>query len=233
MCLSFNASGQIRTGIKAGANFSKVNLDISDFPSSFDAKNRIAFQAGLVIEFPMFDMFYLQSGIHFTSKGYRTQVEFEDTGFSISQNARVSFNYLEIPFNFTYKESGFIFYAGPYVAFGVGGKGKMEQTSSTQTPTDPITVMEIEGVELTPIFGNIEDADLGSGEDGFRGLGYGLNGGFGYEFGPFLLSVNYSYGLGDLTPKSDFSSDIKVTNRVISFGVTYFFNEAKVAKAEE
>lgn len=230
LLFTFDANAQIRTGIKAGASFAKVNFDLGDFASAdIEVKNIFTFQAGVVMEFPLFDMFHMQSGLLYTGKGYGTEiVSSESNGeFSFRQSAQGRFNYLEVPFNFTYKESGFIFYAGPYVAFGIGGKGKFEQTLTMLTINGPVTETDFERIDFKPVYGNIEDADIGPDEDGFRGLDYGLNGGFGYEFGPLLLSVNYSFGLGNLNPKNDFSDDIKTANRVISFGVTYFFDSNK------
>lgn len=239
--LSFQSFSQVKLGVKAGLNVNSFAYDLKDSDDEKEAKDatksKIGYHVGLAADFGITESLSLQTGLMWTNKG--AKIEFSekytetDGGleYTVEEEAEItrSLNYLEIPVNLAYKVSGFQVHAGPYVAFGVGGKEegeyKLKMTAMGQT------FNESESYETDIKFKNtVEESDFDDDEDVdfVRALDYGLNFGVGYMAGPVLLSANYSLGMGNLTPDfdgddDDSADDNKIKNRVIGVSVTYFF----------
>lgn len=190
-CVAVNA--QVSLGVKAGVNLSNYGGDIDDT----DAK--AGFNVGLTAEFglPLTSM-YILSGLELNTKG----AKYEEGGYKLTSNAM----YLQLPVHFGYRISaletfGVSFHAGPYIAYGIGGKTK------------------IEGVKFDTF-----------GDDGLKefdfGLGLGVNAefsklsvGIGYDFGLANIARNIEMEIGDLNLKSD----VKVRNMNAYLSVGYKF----------
>lgn len=133
-----------------------------------------------------------------SSKDFNYDLEqYLDDDESIEGYDRDIYNYLEIPIHFAYKLDAFQIYAGPYVAIGIGAKNEWDNISTY----DDGEVYRYEGENrYKPVFGEVGEGDISSGESPFRALDFGLNFGIGYEVGPILINAGYSMGLGNLTP---------------------------------
>jgi hypothetical protein len=220
--LSLEGFSQVKLGVKAGLNASSFAYDLKDSDDEKEEKDatkpKLGFHIGVAADFELSEKLSLQSGLMWTNKGTKQEVEEDDFEYK----STMSLNYLEIPVNVAYKISNFQIHAGPYVAFGIGGKVDTEFTMDGDTDKEDYDVK----------FKNtLEESDFEDDDDVtfVRGLDYGLNFGVGYMAGPVLLSANYSLGMANLNPKIDIdgydddSEDNKVTNRVFGVSATYFF----------
>ena len=126
MCLAILTTSYAQVGfkLKAGVSLTNVsfNEDINDqYPGSFTYGSKAGFVIGLATEIPLdSDRFTLQSELLFHQKGFTTR--YSDTETSSSYTTTL--NYLDIPVMARIKLGHFTLGAGPYFAFGVGGKYK-------------------------------------------------------------------------------------------------------------
>ena len=140
---------------------------------------------------------FIQPSILFSSKGSKY-----DGG-----DLKVVANYIDIPVNFGYRinlgGANLNLLAGPYLAYGVGGKISLSETKFGKTVT----------VE--------EDIKWGSdkNEDDFRPFDMGLNLGGGVEFNNFQVSLQYGFGLLNINPNSDITNK----NGVLSLSAAFLF----------
>src|SRR3569833_2075269 len=111
-------------GVKAGLNSSK--LTVSATGGSISTESLVGFHGGGVVDIG-FETFSIQPGLLFSTKGGKSTSE-EGTD-------KVTLNYLEVPVNFLYKVpagDGKVFFgAGPYLGYGLSGKSKSSDGTST------------------------------------------------------------------------------------------------------
>ena len=234
--LTFSAGAQINVGIKVGGNLSNIHQDFKDSDWETPTKMKVGFHLGLTTDIPINDMFSFQPGLLFTTKGcgYDLDDYIEDDDIPVKSTSavdvdgymRTSLNYIEIPLNIAFKANDVQIFAGPYLAVGIGGKNKADYSYSFMG-YDETQKYEI---KLKPAFGEVDYNDLGEDEDAFTALDYGINFSLGYMVGPILIQGGYSLGLGNITAKykgddDNDRSDYKMSNRVITLSVSYFFGE--------
>ena len=212
------AFSQMKFGVKGGANFATVmqKFDDSDFEET--TKMRVLYSLGAVVDFSLADAISVQPGLLFSAKGYSVDVkeDYEADGYD-----RFTASYLEIPVNIVYKMKAFQIYAGPYVGIGIFGKNKWDLDWGGGITESGETDIKFVGKEVSPEDFMDEDAIS------VKRLDYGVNFGLGYEVGPIVVNAGYSMGLANLTPDItdvEFNpDDYKVSHRVISLSVSYFF----------
>lgn len=193
--LSANALLPISFGVNAGANMSNLSGDIDD------AKSKAGFQAGLTVDLnvPLTGLF-VQSGVSFTTKGTKLdRPEVDD--YSI--NAM----YLQVPIRIGYKFSaldlvGLNINAGPYYAYGIGGKSKPGKESDL------------------PEHAFYKKRDT-FGDDGLlKKNDFGLTVGVGAEFLGFLtLNLGYEFGLTNIAKDGD--EKIRTRNGYLTVGYKF------------
>ncbi|MCE9260185.1 PorT family protein [Bacteroides fragilis] len=108
-------------GIRGGVNFAKQSVSYDGY--SFSPKNNIGFNVGVSVDIPMLESLYLQSGLYYTVKGYKS----EEDGYT----EKATPSYLELPIlaSYRYNFSDFTqlqINFGPYLAYGVAGKYKWD-----------------------------------------------------------------------------------------------------------
>ena len=178
------ASAQARFGVKAGLNLANVSGDEVE-----DNKMLPTFMVGGVAEFGLGGSgLGLGVGLQLHGKG----AKFDDG----TETGSVNPFYLQIPVQLTYRNSGIFVGAGPYAAFGIGGKTKFGSDSESIS------------------FGSSEDSDLSSID-----FGAGLE--LGYEFSQFRATASYNLGLSNIIPKD--YSDVTVKHNVIGISLAYLF----------
>ena len=133
-----------------------------DGTDNYDAK--FAYKVGLGMEVPFSNVWSLQTGLNFVSKGCK-----------YTDNAKANSLYLELPVMAGARintASGFdvLFKAGPYLAYGVGGKTKA-------------TVSNIEA--------NVDTF----GDNGLDKFDAGLGCGVGFEFSQIVIGLEGQFGL--------------------------------------
>lgn len=230
LSLSSEIQSQFRMGIRGGYNIAKIHVNESPlFNNEFES--RTTFQAGLMAELPAFEKFYLQSGILYLEKGYRIEDESNSTNSRVISSAKGRYHFIEVPFNLAFKYSGFQIFAGPYMALGFAGKEETVQTIIFDSGRESETNRD--EFNFRPVFGEVDFNNFND-DTPFSGLDYGINVGVGYEVGPLSLNASYSIGLGNILPNIiGFNDEIKLTHRVASLSLTYFFASINMDMKEE
>jgi hypothetical protein len=183
-----------------------------------------------------------QPSVLYTQKGaeLKASQRFEDNGYATSLAATMTprLHYLEVPLNFVYTEGGdhgFQVFAGPYVAFGVGGGGSYQVTIASTDPSAAPFNGSYPG-SLTVEYGDTQNDNANAGNGGTmsapplvftaRRFDAGLNGGVGYRLGPVQAQVGYGLGLLNFSPKDADGNDTgtKGYHRGFQLTATYFFS---------
>src|SRR5215831_15263251 len=184
-----------RTILDAGMNVSWVSITNG---GRFDEANTLtSFQFGLTWDKHLSKAAYLQSGIHYTGKGAKMVVGDQNTSATYYKATANPF-YLEIPLNLVLKSEGktkCFAGAGPYIAFGVGGKNKVEgKVDNTYFKSeDKIKFTDEEQGTMLPL------QEL-AGFPSMHRIDYGFNILAGVEFKKFVFRTQYGYGLAKLAP---------------------------------
>lgn len=110
--------GQAKFGIVAGPNFSSATTKNTVGNSGKETGDLIVgLRAGVTADLPLADEFFIGTGLLYSGRGNKD-----------NDNFKTHLSYLQIPINFLFKPevgNGFLnLGAGPYVAYGVGGKHK-------------------------------------------------------------------------------------------------------------
>jgi hypothetical protein len=179
---------QVRFGPTFGLNLSTMTA--KSMGISLDPKTLVGFHVGVISEFNLAGKLFLQPAFLYSTKGSKYSV--------MESEATISPAFIEIPVNVVYKfDSGsmkFFLEAGPYFAYGIGGKEKSDN-------------------ETTDIkFGSGESNDL-------KPFDFGLNLGAGVEIKNFFISAHYELGIANLAPVTTDNTEMKIS--VIGFSIGY------------
>ncbi|NPD90971.1 porin family protein [Xylanibacter muris] len=190
----------ITFGIRAGLNM--ANMSASEDGVSASPESRTSFHVGVIADIPLMQSLYIQSGLFFQNKGYKFDDEEKETAKPM---------YLEIPIlaSYRYNFSDAIqlqINAGPYFAYGIGGKVKYEYNGRS-TEDD--------------FFGSYDDEDCA----GYKRFDCGLQFGAGVTFSNhYYLGFAYQLGLTNIKDlPSSYEGDFSVKNRnwMISLGYNF------------
>jgi hypothetical protein len=189
------ASAQMNLGVKGGVNMSNFYGDELD-----DNNVKIGFHVGLAADIDFAYNSAIQTGLYFTTKGSKYSTSFGEVSGDLTVNPM----YLQLPVHYAYKidvspGTRVVLHAGPYAAYGVGGKSKFSAS-----------VGDMSGEEESNVFG----------DDGFlKRFDAGLGLGVGAEFGPLLLDLGWDMGLVNIVDSSE--GDLKNQNAYLSVGYKF------------
>lgn len=188
-------SAQTSLGIKGGVNMSNFYGDELD-----DRNVKIGFHVGVAADYEFMYNHAIQTGLFFTTKGAKYQGEFGSVTGEVSLNPM----YLQLPVHYAYKidvspGTRVVLHAGPYVAYGIGGKANVTISSSEGSS-------ETDGVDIF-------------GDDGFDRFDAGLGLGIGAEFGRFLVDLGWDMGLVNISGYSE--ANVKNQNAYLSVGYKF------------
>lgn len=210
-CMALTATAQKNnSGIhvipRIGINFSNATWEY--LGQDADAKLKVGFHLGADVEIPIADEFFLQPGLLFSTKGAKSDKSMLDGTLNLS--------YLEIPVTFMYKPvlgSGrLLLGAGPYAAFGVGGKFNADDDDDLDVEfKNKLSITEYDESKVY-----------------LKGTDFGLNLVVGYETSMGItLQLNSQLGLSDNSteftnlPPGDY--DQKFKNTAFGLSVGYRF----------
>lgn len=175
-----------RFGVKAGVNMSNATIENKDA----DPKFKVGYQIGVTVDYTFTRDWLIQSGLSFTTKG--SKVDDFYAGQMIGGDGRGTthtFNqlYIQLPVYAAYRVNvtdnlGIVIGAGPYMAYGIGGKSKEKLhkavfgDSSTERKFDT--------------FGNGDD-DI----EQLNRVDFGLGLNVSAEFGKIVVGLGYEHGL--------------------------------------
>ncbi len=204
--ITFQSVAQIDFGLRIGANFSKqlykADFDgLQGFEDLFEEFGDIdgmkmlpGGNLGFVFDIDINAPVSIETGMLLNTKGYRAKND--------KYKESVYLVYVDVPINakYTFDLNGPKFYvtAGPYLAFGVLGKG---------------TSFEEDGDETIR---NEWDYTWGKKEFfSHKRIDLGLSIGCGFQFGGFVIGANYGHGLLNIST-IDF---LKIKNRCLSVSI--------------
>ncbi|PXV62487.1 outer membrane protein with beta-barrel domain [Dysgonomonas alginatilytica] len=209
----YNASAQdspFRFGVEAGVNMSNATIDNKDADPNF----KTGYQVGLTVDYTFMQNWLIQSGLSFTTKG--SKIDDFSAGRTIGGNGRGethTFNqlYIQLPIYAAYRidvsdNLGVVIGAGPYAAYGVGGKTKRKLHNG--------------------VFGDgsteVKFDTFGNGDDAFEQLkkfdfGLGLN--ISAEFSKIVVGLGYEHGLLNIAAYDN----LKYHNRNVALTLGYKF----------
>ncbi|CCZ07238.1 porin family protein [Culturomica massiliensis] len=194
---------EIKWGVKAGLNLTTAGKDLKDVmkDGDFDQKTKVGFHIGAFLDWGLTENFYIQPGLYYANKGVKFENKEDD-----SYKTKVNLSYLELPILASYRFSlsdniKWHVNAGPYLAYGIGGKFKYEGE---------------EGDEKEDAFGTGED------EAGLKRFDFGLSFGTGVSFNAIYVGVKYDLGLTNIADKDSWD-DTKIKNRNFAVSVGYTF----------
>jgi hypothetical protein len=193
-------------GIKGGLNLANLLEKDDDATYSNDYSMNPGFHLGLTVDVPLNDFLSFEPGLLLTTKGMKYEEEIVE--FAIA--AKLNLYYLDVPL--TLKAShelgdGLKMFGaiGPYVGFGMSGKGKITTEYQGDKETEEV---DIDG-------GSDED------EDELKRLDMGLTFGGGVEINSIMIGISYDLGLSNTSAYQDYGSTTK--NRVLKFSLGYRF----------
>lgn len=169
--------------IKGGLNMSNFYGD-----ELSDKNMRTGFNIGLGADLGFTPNVSLQTGLFFSTKGAEYKNNLID--------AKVNANYLQLPVHLAYKidvtpGTKVFLHAGPYVAYGIGGKSNFG-------------ILEV----------NTFDKDLG-----FKPFDAGVGLGVGAEFGRIIVDLGWDMGLTNISRASN--GNVKNQSAYLSLGYMF------------
>lgn len=203
----------------------KVGMNISNWTED-EAKAKVGFKAGIGTEYAFNDMWSLQPSLLFSTKGTKAK----ESGLGAKIEGTINQMYLELPvmaaarFNVA-DNTNLVVSAGPYFAYGVGGKTKItasaggekiEMKFKTFGDIDKVTLKYNGESADIPVEDLVDDyADLADVK-GLNRFDFGLGVGVALEFNRFIVGLDGQFGLTKL-----YSDGGKNLN--FSIGVGYKF----------
>lgn len=201
-----NAQEQPLTfGVKAGMNLSNLS---GDGVEGTDAK--VGFNVGLTVDYALTQDLFLMSGLEFTTKGAKASFSDSYEGVNAEMNITINSMYLQLPVHAGYKfdvSEGMKLnlHAGPYVAYGIGGKSKTKIKG------------DIAGRDI-----NLEpegDVDMFGDKGMANRFDFGLGLGVGAEFGKFGVGLGYDLGLTNIA--KDSKEKVRNMNAYLTVGYKF------------
>lgn len=168
------------------------------------SKMKPGFHAGIAADYEFIPNVAIQTGLFFTTKGAKFEKTFGNDKVTNTVNAY----YLQMPLHLAYKidvasSARVVLHAGPYAAYGVGGKYKYDS-------------------KFTDVLKNAGIAMEGKTFDkktGYKPFDAGVGAGIGAEFGSFLVDLGWDMGL--LNISQDKAVKIKNQNAYLSVGFRF------------
>ena len=196
-------------GVRAGGSLSTFTGDGTDGLNS-----RFNFNVGVNVDYSIMESFGIQTGLYFTTKGAKQDNEYsyyDKYHYTISETTKYNPMYLQIPVLASYRyyindNLSWEFNAGPYFAFGIGGKIKKE---GAVTATD--------GYNSATVPYEEEEADFFN--DGTNSFDMGIALGTGLTYNKFYFGIQYEIGMTNIYDSSDYS----VKNSNFAFNIGYNF----------
>jgi opacity protein-like surface antigen len=199
MISSTGAFAQMSFGVKAGLNFTNMNIKNSGDKDN-DAKFKAGINAGAFADFELTDMLGAEVGMNFETKGSMKKFNEGKT------KDIINVVYVTVPVDVKLTFGSLYVLAGPYASVAVMGKTKIKAKG------DDDNFKESRDIE----FGNEE------GKSNMKRLDFGLGVGVGYELNDNLgVRAGYDLGLSNLEPGGDKKNSMK--NGSINISATYKF----------
>lgn len=217
LLLSFSVFAQTQLGFRLGFNMSnEISKDASG--NKFSTGFVPGFHAGVTADIPIAQSLYFQPGLLFSTKG--AKVSRSNGGVSVTTLEVPHF--LELPLNVIYKSplgnGNLLLGAGPYLAYGVGGKLKLK-AQQTEKSYKLKFLNDYSSADSSLNSTNGTTVPYG------KPLDLGVNALVGYEFtNQISAQLNGQLGLRNLAPAIDGKQNGgSFKNYQLSFSIGYKF----------
>lgn len=203
--------GQV--GVKAGFNlYNVITKDVNGNEVYNDPKLNPGFHVGISYDIPVADNFYLQPAALFSTKGYRIKRVEEYS----SIESYISPYYVEIPVNLVFAprlgEGRLLLSAGPYIAYGIAGKGRYY--SKYLVGDETVSDNDLANLQFIKDFDEQDEDKWTYGKP----LDYGIQLSEGYEFNNRMsIQITGQLGLANLKPHA---GGERPTNKLKNFGLS-------------
>lgn len=191
-------------GIEAGVNYSNSTEDTAPL----DKKKLILYRVGFEVDYSLTANVFLQSGLIYNAKGIGSNGEGKIGKMDINGKIDLHQQVLQLPLYVGYtinlRRSRLNFIAGPYIAYGIGGKTKAEGL-----------------INGSPF--NKEVDTFGDGEILER-FDFGLGLGASYAIKHWYVKANYELGLLDIGHSTIMGGELSYKNRIASLSLGYHFS---------
>jgi hypothetical protein len=197
---SSTLNAQVKWGFKMGADFSNLKIDILgiDANDALKTKRLITPRLGFIIEVPVNDEFFFQTGVFGAMKGIKFDSERVVDNESVSSKEYEVILCMDFPINFGYKYD-----LGGAKLFAMVGPVISYNTYST-------LLYQTDGKDW-----NNEHQTIGTLEtDTYKPLNFGVNLEGGIEVSRFQFTAFYTQGLSNL------SNHEETTTKTNVFGLT-------------
>ncbi len=215
--VSIVSYSQISWNVKAGMTMNNVT-------KIEDSKMKLGYTFGVGVDYAINDMWAIQSGLNLSAKGTKGEESYSEDGDTESFKSKVNPVYLEIPILAAVKfpvsdNMKFVVNAGPYIAFGLGGKRTLDYSyTSVDYPDEN---------ESTSTDYKLFKKEDGAEKAALKRFDLGLQYGIGLEFGHYLVNLSGQYGfinpinekgrMGDLMYDEN---DKKLSPKNMNFAIT-------------
>ena len=204
--------------IFGGLNVSMIQEKDDNGTYSDEYKNLLGLNAGFKVAFETKANRYFETGLFFSNKGFKMDMEETIEGERVKVDGTISLYYLEAPLNFksikNVADNVNLYYTyGLFLGVGISGKIKIKASAMGETATETI------------------DVEWGSDpeEDYFKQFDLGVGFGAGAEIGSIIIGINYSYGLLNISPYS--GGGYKNRTRAFSIMLGYKFPKKQATQA--
>jgi len=184
--------------------------------ASYMLGNLMGIHIGAVVDVKITDFLYIQPGIMLNSKGFDMESEEEETSISTGSSPRVEkyksnqrFNpyYIDVPIMLSLKGTlaenlALRAEAGPYLGFGLFGKGEASSEEYRNGVLDPDNEPKR---KIKNVFSPTDEEKERFGFGGLSKFNFGIGFGAGIEYANFYLGLSYNYGLTNAMNKYEYS----------------------------
>lgn len=200
----FSQTKRWEIGIEAGVNYSNSTEDTAPL----NKKKFILYKVGAEINYLLTPNIFLQSGLIYSAKGIGSNGKGKIGEMSIDGKIDLNQQVLQVPFYLGYRinlgNNKLNFIAGPYVAYGIGGKTKANGFINGNPFSKKVDT-----------FGN---------GDILEKFDFGLGLGASYEIKHWFVKANYELGLLDIGHSNIMGGKLSYKNRIASLSLGYHFS---------
>lgn len=187
--VSIVSYSQIAWSVKAG-------MTMNNMTKLEDSKMKLGYTVGVGVDYAINDMWAIQSGLNITAKGTKSEYDDSDEDGKYVETTKYNPTYLEIPILAAVKfqiadNMKFTVNAGPYLAFGLGGKSKDSYDLSGEYAEDAKEYPEDYSENSWKLF----KKEKGEEKAALKRFDLGLQYGIGLEISEhYLVSLSGQYG---------------------------------------
>lgn len=237
--LTSTSYSQVTISVQGGAGLTGIT-------KSENYNANIGYRFGVGVDFPIDRTWSLQTGIQFLNRSYSIDEEATAYGTTGGQEVIVGLGvdskmnalYLQLPIKVAAylplnDDCGLQFSAGPYIAYGIGGKSDLEWKFATHTKpnTDDLTT------DTPKVLGGKESHDTFSKDGGLKRLDIGLSIGADFKYKRLFAGIGAEYGFLPIDkefPKDIFNYAFDIDKTLVSprnigveFHIGFCFNAGK------